>query len=112
MSEQEFEKSVQSELLTKFYQAYVKWLDEGAPIYHTFDRHHGLCMNLKRWSNRYAQVEYGSLIDEMARQLEDVGLGFLHPFNDNSFSFNYEADRGESHLNPKRIQWVRDHAQL
>jgi hypothetical protein len=40
---------MQSKALTKFYQAYLAWLDEGAPAYKPFSQRSGLCSNLFRF---------------------------------------------------------------
>ncbi|WP_244832349.1 hypothetical protein [Caballeronia sp. TF1N1] len=104
-----FEPKPQSELLTAFYQAYLWWLTLGANEDMGFSRYHGLCGALRQWANRNAQIEYRQLSDEMRMQFSWERLDFLHPFHPTTQDYNREVDRGEAHLNPKRIQWVKDH---
>lgn len=105
-----FEQPRQTDLLTQFYRAYAGWLDAGAPEGMGFSRYHGLCGALRQWGRH--KVEYPKLGKELQEQLEARHTSFLHPFHELSSQYNMEADRGACHLNPKRIQWVREHVAI
>ena len=95
---------MQSPELTQFYRDYAAWLDVGAPDLKPFMRHKGLCANSASYPD--------SMYREMIQQFLDAGLSDSQPFNDaNNPDNDYwaESGRGTCHLNPARIQWVRDH---
>lgn len=95
----------QSAELTAFYRAYAKWLDDGAPEDKPFARCFGLCSNTFRYSN-----EVGHRIEnEMRIQFKNADLPVNYPFNDSSRYYDEEAAFNQMHLNPNRIQWVREH---
>lgn len=95
----------QSELLTQFYQAYLAWVEDGAPIINpNFKRRYGLCANVCDWAPAC------NLVDEMTDQFEAAELNLLYPFNDYGADYKQDSKSRTHHLNEKRIQWVRDHA--
>ncbi len=98
----------QSTELTKFYRAYAKWLDNGAPHWHPFARSAGLCVYLENFCNGDEDV-YSNLCGEMNLQFSEAGLKPGYPF-DNSTIHLKDAMRKALHLNQKRIDWVRLHA--
>lgn len=91
-------------MLKAFYQAYAAWLDAGAPHLEPFSRGVGLCNNLRHFTD-----DWKPLRTEMAAQFEAAGLDPKYPFGG-------EADYDErliderQHMNPERIEWVRNHA--
>lgn len=89
--------------LQQFYNDYAAWLDAGAPEGRPFDRGYGLCHNLGKFADRDAHIE-------MTRQFEAAGLDIDYPFT-GRYQFETDFDNETMHLNPKRIQWVKDHAQ-
>lgn len=100
-----------SDELKAFYRAYLAWLDDGAPEPGAFRRDTGLCGNL--WAaipERAARIQAR---DEMRDQFKATGLSRSLPFNTGYDTPDYgdESFVYRCHLNPKRIAWVREHAQ-
>lgn len=92
--------------LQQFYNAYAAWLDAGAPDDQPFTRHTGLCYNLYKFGGN------NDVRKEMTRQFEEAGLDSHYPFNDGDVDdYEIRVDDLTQHLNLKRIQWVKDHAQ-
>jgi hypothetical protein len=108
----------QSELLTQFYRAYVAWIDDGAPEGILFERGHGLCMNLRKFSKAIgldAQQLYETGL-EFVDQIVSAGLDIMYPFNAGErMYYLIEQDlpgHGPScHTNSIRLDWARNHAQ-
>jgi len=92
----------QSEKLTDFYKAYLKWAEDGAPVHneHHFGRHAGLCSNAFSFGHE-------GLRDELIQQFVMDGLDEEYPFNENCDDYASEAAK---HHNPKRMAWVHEHA--
>ena len=108
------ETKEQSALLTQFYRAYAGWLDAGAPDELPFCRSGGLCWMLWHYLSCQAipHNERKQLTNELEDQFEAAGLNYLFPFNDGEEGFSNEEETDTMHLNPRRIKWVRDHAQM
>ena len=110
----------QSDELTAFYQAYLAWLNAGAPETNVFDtnahgtnvygfaRGSGLCANLRYFCEHYESHSNDFQI-EMAMQFTEAGLSPRFPFNPNPDDFYKEVYKSTCHINPKRVQWVNDH---
>lgn len=93
-----------SKTLKEFYSAYATWLDFGAPNFKPFSRAAGLCTNLFVFTkNRDAYAE-------MESQFNDAGLDSNYPFGGEEDYMDRSAAR-QQHLNPKRIEWVKEHAE-
>lgn len=95
-----------SETLKAFYQAYLEWVESGAPDGLPFERHAGLCYNL-----RHCFI-YPTGLNEALREMEgqfiEAGLDESFPFGRDNF---YKRLYGDSqHKDRKRIAWVRKHA--
>lgn len=122
--------SEQSVLLTQFYRDYLEWAENGGVQTKfgkaDFRQGTGLCHNLEIWLDFHdIHLDTGDKIDaEMQDQfcqafpekIDDCGY-CPFPFNDGNDVFGddgeeyaNEADSDKCHLNPARIQWVRDHA--
>lgn len=85
--------------LKDFYQTYAAWLDAGAPDGKPFYRHLGLCA---------AATNYGPGIRwEVKKQFIAAGMDPLYPFG-GEYAFETEYDNATAHLNPERIEWVRE----
>lgn len=95
----------QSKELTEFYQAYLAWVQDGAPFGAKFVRDSGLCLNLFRMYGR--DIE---LYKEMKRQFQCANLDDSYPFDDKG-EYYFACMNNCCHLNIKRIQWVTDHAE-
>ena len=89
--------------LKEFYQAYAAWLDAGAPDFLPFSRASGLCNNLHSFTKSFNAYR------EMESQFDDAGLDPDYPFGGEDDYLGRSAER-KQHLNPLRIQWVKDHA--
>lgn len=108
----------QSQLLKDFYNAYHAWLENGADIGDlNFYRGVGLCGNLLNYSCN--KLDFNIKKDltsfkmakfELIDQFDNADLDTKYPFNDgNCGPYDREASEDSSYLNPKRIQWVKDH---
>lgn len=114
------EQPAQSELLTQFYRAYAGWLDDGAPqAVQIFQRDAGLCGNVMSWAAAIGKdgLHRKLLRDELRMQLKHAGMDMDYPFSPadapcgpHHYYHSIEQTRLICHLNPKRIEWVRDHA--
>lgn len=101
---------MQSEALTRFYQAYLAWVEEGAPVenYHNFMRGYGLCVNINRYMDSYGITQ--DLQEEMMQQFKAAGLSVSYPFSQ-CHTYNLEKGLGTCYRNNNRMAWVRVHAQ-
>lgn len=91
----------QSKELTAFYDAYLNWLERGAPNYDPFKRSLGLCNNLRRWMG----IVGSAARHEMTTQFKAAGLDESYPFDPTEpYGLDFKHD------NPARIEWVRAHA--
>ena len=110
----------QSDELTAFYQAYLAWLNAGAP--EDFDRTKnpfdflrgvGLCGNLRLFCFHHKCYGHHTVyVAEMLNQFVEAGLDKQYPFNryskdENSMSIEIRQDT--CYINPKRVQWVNNH---
>lgn len=103
----------QSKELTKFYNQYNAWLEAGANT-DQFSKAVGLCSNLDSWAyHLHNRNQREALIAELQTQFVEAGLDDLLPFN-GMFNkagrfYSDEVRCHETHLNPKRIAWVKEH---
>lgn len=103
-----------AENVKAFYEAYAKWIEEGAPPEMPFRRDSGLCSNVKRFvygmSERTVSkaVEAQKARDLLARQFAAAGLDPVSPFQDEA-DYWRESIRCRHHLNDRRNVWVFDH---
>lgn len=98
--------------LVLFYQAYFAWLNSGALKGYLFDYSGGLCWQLTVWCDncRISKQERNQMLDIMRNDFIRAGMHEDFPFNDGlHFAFMRECEQRATHLNPKRIQWVKDH---
>ena len=89
--------------LKEFYQAYAAWLDAGAPDNKPFSRAVGLCANLTRFADAPDDLRR-----EMIGQFKAAGLDSRYPFGSEVGYYIFYIF-AKQHLNPKRIEWVREH---
>lgn len=95
-----------SEALKEFYAAYAEWLDAGAPQAKPFVRNNGLCLNLLL-KMPLPYEETNAAFEEMSEQFHEAGLDTLFPFDTREEYHTCD----NMHLNPRRIAWVRAHAE-
>ena len=89
--------------LQQFYNDYAAWLDAGAPEDDKhFTRGEGLC-------SQAMKPPYRVHLSEIKKQFVEAGLDSLYPFG-GEYQFDIEFEDETMHLNPLRIQWVKDHA--
>lgn len=95
--------------LRQFYRDYLAWVESGERS-DVFTSNFGLCWNLNLWGRRrgLSTLDREELPRELTLQFVAAGLPGDHPFN--SSSLEYDAEPNKT-LNPKRIAWVREHAQ-
>jgi hypothetical protein len=98
----------QSKELTEFYNAYAKWLDDGAIEGKPFTRGYGLCTNLEDFYFDSERPYRNNICRELVTQFVTANLNSLCPFN-LAGTYSYECSHDLIHLNHYRIQWVRDH---
>lgn len=105
-------KTYQSELLTQFYQAYFKWVSEGAEEDIMFSRSYGLCFNIRVWVTRTMSLNsidsFYDLQSEMEKQFNHAGLAYEYPFGGQGV-YNEEQTSGTLHQNKQRLAWVQSH---
>lgn len=102
----------QSKILTQFYYAWLEWRDAGAEEHPVFDCNSGLCLQLIRYMRAVHPEINKRMYDEMHEidvQFFEANLCPVMPFNDAELTYLSECFAKTTHLNPKRIQWVRDH---
>lgn len=91
----------QSDNLTKFYRAYLAWVDAGA-ITPQFSTHWGLCSAASFFCA-------DDIRGELKRQFVLAFGDSEYPFGGRE-SYRRDSDHDEIHLNPARMAWVREHA--
>jgi hypothetical protein len=96
-----------SDLLKAFYIAYLAWIDAGATQSKTFSRGVGLCSNFDEYMLR-AGLDFPKIGEEQRAMYVDHFNYSCYPFHESSFQYADECWSDTCHLNPKRIQWVRD----
>lgn len=99
----------QSPELTEFYECYLGWLNQGAPHQEPFSRMEGLCSQV-RFFAYHSGYDRERLEQEIRLQFIDASLCSFYPFHRSGMEFSVERTRAECHLNPKRIAWVKEHA--
>lgn len=101
------------EVLFAFYKAYSKWVDNRAPEWneYEFTRDYGLCSCLAAFvRNSYGWDTFTTPIQNYQSALfKKAGLDKCNPFNHEGYIYSYEAIGRVMHLNPRRIQWVRNY---
>lgn len=105
------QKNVEIRSSTTLYNFYVQYLhrvqnEAGVDKYH---REHGLCFALRHYFylSGAMEVEYHELYNEMLDQFNRAGLQLIYPFSSCEDDYEDEVCRGECHLNPQRIEWVK-----
>ena len=95
---------VSSPSLFRFYSAYLRWLDDGAPegLARPFKRNWGLCYCLERY-----RTSSESDLHEMGDQFVWAGLNRNYPFG-GELQFDLDLDQDAMHVNKLRVQWVRN----
>ncbi|AGC35931.1 hypothetical protein HOS22_gp07 [Rhizobium phage RHEph08] len=99
----------QSAMLGMFYRWLVNELDTGNII-----RQRGICNYVDTWCSQ-EHIAYDAncaVTEELKQQFENTYANDLAPFNGNMRGFWAEQDRLALWDNPKRVEWVRAHAQL
>ncbi len=98
------------QLLLEFYTEYLKWVDSGTEKGFPFETHEGLCSSLERYltSRGLDFNECDKVVKIMAGQFIEAGLNSFYPFNTDKAEYQDECEENSVHLNPARIQWVRD----
>lgn len=99
-------------LLTNFYQDIQAWIDAGFPQ-GIFRKDRGVCANLVFWSENegLSNIAWVELDLEMEDQFKQAGLHALYPFNNGQpAEFSIEFHSGTAYQNPKRLEWIKNHA--
>lgn len=105
-------------MLTNFYRDLQAWIDAGCPEPnpHFFRKRRGLCANLDAWCEKQHDLSYEQwrVLDlELTSSFQEAGLDICYPFNEGSrMQFREEAYDLAMYENPKRLEWVRNHAQI
>lgn len=104
--------SLSSTMLLMFYK---RWLEGDTSLNRT---EHGLCLCINHFvrshyaedvpSPRWYDDMVNSLLYEMRKQFEEAGLSAINPFNKAYADYFFEVENKMCHLNPLRIQWVKD----
>jgi hypothetical protein len=97
-----------SDLLKRFLQSWIDWIDAGAPQGEPFSRNTGLCANVYDWT-----IECDLDIDAITKILRELRKTFradnLHPMTPFGGNVVYlkETETATQHLNAERLAWVR-----
>ncbi len=97
-----------SDHLKQFLQAWIEWVDAGAPDDEPFERRRGLCSSFEDWLDEH-DVDDDSKDDAIRTLTSEFrldGLCKVYPFG-GSEKFYEDSSGNEMHLNPDRIAWVR-----
>lgn len=99
-------------LLRQFYIEIYMWTVEGCPAHAVFHHKRGLCSALDHWMihkkiKASLQDKIGDLLID---QFQRAGLGHSYPFNPESPTYYSEMFESKLYQNPRRIQWLHDHA--
>lgn len=100
----------QSGNLTAYYLAILNWIETGESVF-PFDTTYGLCGNAYVFC-RQDEAATKVLVKEMQSQYEQAGLFYLLPFNDEGKGDVPYLDEANKYQNPKRLQWIKDHARI
>jgi hypothetical protein len=96
-----------SELMKQFLSAWLVWAESGEGEY-KFDSGFGLCTNSRYWCERNGHPRR-LLEDELIAMWDEEGLDEAYPFsNGYGIVYNKETNEETTHLNPRRLAWVRD----
>jgi hypothetical protein len=100
----------QSALLTSVYADYLIWLEMGAPKHEVFTRSGGLCPIIISYCNAVgASADEGLMCSmEFQQQLEKAKLSRIYPFNMDELGYIGETTTQTCHLNPQRLQWIKE----
>lgn len=99
--------------LLLFLQEWLAWAEAGAPLGHPRIVHFGLCSNLFYWhQNKFGggSLEYTDAaisFEDLLSKVNNEG-NVLYPFNTSISEYTTECRSGTTHLNPKRVQWVKE----
>lgn len=99
-------------LLRQFYIEIYMWTVEGCPAHDVFRQDRALCSTLAHW------VEYKWIDRRLQNKIDDLlidqfkraGLNQHYPFNPESRTYYQEMNDCKLWANPKRVQWVHNHA--
>jgi hypothetical protein len=106
------EATTPEQLLLEFYKAYLDWVGRNAPELKPFTKGTGLCHNFaefirSNYTNSNFHIKDCTIT--LKDQFREANLDVEYPFNEgDDESYAYDVDCGMAHLNPARIQWVRD----
>lgn len=92
--------------LALFYREVQNWISQGFPEHPIFSPDYAVCLNLSIWSDHSEDLTH-----ELKRQFKKEGLNSVYPFNNgNNSEFLEELMAEKLWQNPKRLEWVRNHA--
>lgn len=98
----------QSGDLSAFYLAILNWIETGESVF-PFDHRVGLCGNTYMFVGNGNYCKARMLIEEMKHQFHQAKLDVNWPFNTGEDAVHYKSERNK-YQNPKRLQWIKDHA--
>lgn len=101
----------QSNELTAFYQAIQKWIDEGCPWENKFfSPKFGICANLLNCCEEMGNpFNWYVLREELFTQFTDARLNEKFPFDESYDAFRFSFHK---YTNPKRLDWIKQHAAI
>lgn len=78
-----------------------QWVQLGCPEHDTFNISYGLCSNI----HRFTHWEY------TYKEIKDICFnGKKYLFNRDNLEYSKDADNGLHYRNPKRLEWLKNHA--
>ena len=94
--------------LTQFYKTLLGWLDNPSEKY-PFSHRVGLCTNLSLYCEmlELSPQQEGQAKRQLEAQFELAGLDIRTPFNNAANPYSGESNK---YANPKRLDWIKRHA--
>lgn len=98
----------QSGDLSAFYLAILNWIESGESVF-PFDQRVGLCGNTYMFAGNGNSGKARMMIEEMKQHFRLAKLDVNWPFNTGGILYRQETNK---YQNPKRLQWIKDHAHI
>ena len=97
-------------LLSKFYRDLQEWIDKGCPSHPKFITYQGICGQLDNYfPYREDRGTWERMRYELKSQFTNAGMDRIYPFG-GEVLYDIELNAETLYLDPKRLQWVKDHA--
>ena len=89
----------------QFYREIQKWISEGMKAHPIFRKDVGLCSVYFLWG-----CHTNNKIHNIRDDFEAAGLHSDLPFNESLLDYNKERTTDSIYMNPRRLAWIKEHA--